>query len=134
LRIAGKNPSKRLQQLCIKYNVDLVANPSKSELDELVNRAQIHLLYTEVSSGIKLKLINCLASSSQVLVNEHMVTGTGLEGLCTIATDAKSFKLHFIGLQNVSLTREAFNERQGILEKHFSTRKNCQLILELINP
>ena len=134
LRIAGKNPSKRLQQWCIKYNVDLVANPSKSELDELVNRAQIHVLYTEVSSGIKLKLINCLASSGQVLVNENMVVGTGLEGLCTIATDAKSFKLHFIGLQNVPLTQEAFNERQDILEKHFSTRKNCQLILELINP
>jgi hypothetical protein len=134
LRIAGKNPSKRLQQFCIKYNVELVANPSKSVLDELVNRAQIHVLYTEVSSGIKLKLINCLASSGQVLANENMVVGTGLEGLCTIATDAKSFKLHFIGLQNVPLTREAFNERQDILEKHFSTRKNCQLILELINP
>ena len=133
VRIAGKNPSKRLQQLCKTLNIDLIANPSKLELDELVNRAQIHLLYTDVSAGIKLKLINCLAGSGQVLVNEKMVKGTGLEALCIVATDADSFKRHFISLQHVPLTQQEFEERQNVLENHFSTHQNCKLIQELIN-
>jgi hypothetical protein len=132
LIIAGKNPSRQLATLCEKAKIQLIANPSKETLDGLVNRAQIHLLYTDVASGVKLKLINCLAGSGQVLVNRKMIEGTGLDALCTIAEDEKSFTQHFLDLCNVPLSEEAFMARQHYLKTHFNTTQNCGIIQELL--
>ena len=133
LIVAGKNPSKRLTKWCNQDGIMLKKNPTSAEMEQLVNGAQLHLLHTNVPSGVKLKLINCLASSGQVLVNEGMVEGTHLDQFCTVATDAKAFKKHFIGLQNKPLTQVEFDRRQQYLHTHFNTKENCKLIAELIS-
>ncbi|MEY3237800.1 MAG: hypothetical protein RI883_1901 [Bacteroidota bacterium] len=132
LIITGKNPSQKLKSLCKKEEIQLIENPDEQTLLQLIQEAQIHVLHTSVPSGIKLKLLSCVHSSGKILVNSHMVAGTSLESFCTIANDAKEFKLHFIGLQTDALTIEEFEERSTFINKHFNNRRNCQIILKLI--
>ncbi len=132
LIIAGKNPSQKLKFLCKKEEIQLIENPDEHSLLHLIQEAQIHVLHTSIPSGIKLKLLSCVHSSGKILVNSNMVAGTSLESFCTIANDAKEFKLHFIGLQTDALTIEEFEERSTFINKHFNNRRNCQLIVKLM--
>jgi len=132
LLIAGKNPSKRLIQLCKKEQIELHANPTKSEMDSLIQEAQIHVLYSTVPSGIKLKLLACLHSSGHILVNEKMKIGKALEQFCVVAADSKAYKMHFLGLLNGSLKEEEYKERERFIEENFNNITNCRIIQKLI--
>jgi hypothetical protein len=84
LYIAGKNPSKRIQETIEKkHRVRLFANPSKEDLQELLKQAKAHLMWTSQSTGVKLKLLHTLTTNGAVVVNSAMVEGTGLNDLCT---------------------------------------------------
>lgn len=133
LVIAGKNPSKKLVQLCQSHEITLIANPSEKQLDQLVQEAHIHVLHTENASGIKLKLLSCLYSSGHLLVNPKMVEGTPLAEYCVIYEDAKDLKMHFLGLRNSSLSRESFEQRKAFIQSHFNNVKNCMLIQNLLS-
>lgn len=132
LIIAGKNPSKRLKAICEKEKIELIANPSENKLYKLIQEAQIHVLYSSVSSGIKLKLLSCVHSSGQILVNDKMVLGTALEDFCKIARDAKEYKIDYIGLQNSPLLLEDFEKRSRFIQQYFNNKTNCSIIQKLI--
>lgn len=132
LIIAGKNPSKRLHVICKKEKIELAANPSENELNRMIQEAQIHVLYTSVPSGVKLKLLSCVHSSGQILLNDKMVVGTALEEFCTIAKDAKEFKIDYLGLQNSPLTKEQFDKRTAFIQRNFNNKLNCSIIQKLI--
>lgn len=134
LRIAGKNPGKKLKLLCKQEEIELISNPSEERLFNLIQEAQIHVLYTSVPSGIKLKLLNCLHSTGHILVNSEMVTGTSIEQFCTVAPDSKSYKRHFIGLQNTMLSEDEFEERADFIFRNFNNKKNCKTIRDLLSP
>jgi hypothetical protein len=132
LVVAGKNPSKRLVAFCEKMNVQVMANPSEKQLNTLVQEAQIHLLHTNVPSGIKLKLLASIHSAGHVLVNSNLVQGSGLAQFCTVADEPKEYRLHFVGLKNHEMTKEEFDQRHAYIMKHFNTTANCRIILRLI--
>jgi hypothetical protein len=131
--IAGKNPSKNLQELCKKNHITLISNPSEEELDLLIQEAQIHVLYTGVPSGIKLKILACVHSSGQILANDKMVSGTSIEEFCTIANDPKHFKIHYLGLQNSAITLNEFQARSKFIQTHFNNQRNCLIISKLLS-
>lgn len=133
LVVAGKNPGKKLKILCEKAGVKLVSNPTERELNKLIQEAQIHVLYSGVSSGIKLKLLHCLHSSGHILLNEKMLGNPAFESFCVVANNPKDYKMHFIGLQNKVLDREEFEQREKFLEKHFDNKVNCKVIIKLID-
>ena len=133
LLIAGKNPSKKLIQLCRTHKVTLIANPSESQLEELIQEAHIHVLHTENASGIKLKLLSCLYSSGHLLVNPKMVQGTPLHEFCVIYEDAKDLKIHFLGLRNSTVSEGEFEKRKAFVQTHFNNVKNCLLIEKLLS-
>ena len=132
LIIAGKNPSKKLQQICQQKGVELHSNPSEQALNELIQQAHIHTLFSAMNTGIKLKLLACLGSSGHVLMNDQLLTGTNLDEFCQLANDEKSYKMHFIGLKNKVVSVETFHARQKVLNEQFSTLENCRLIEELV--
>lgn len=121
-----------MKKICLKEEIQLIENPDEKALFQLIQEAQIHVLYTSVPSGIKLKLLSCIYSSGKILVNNNMVIGTSLESFCTIANDPKEFKLHYIGFMNDALTNEEFEERSVFINKHFNNARNCQLIQKLL--
>lgn len=130
--IAGKSPSRSLKSACQKNDIELVENPSKAEMEKLIQEAQIHTLYTPLQTGIKLKLLNCMVSSGHILANSKMINGTHLEEFCVEANDPKTFKMHFVGLQSVTLEEKDFIKRKTFIDEHFNTKKNCIHILSLL--
>jgi hypothetical protein len=133
LVIAGKRPPKKLALLCQKSGVTLFSNPSEKQMNQLIQEAHIHVLHTENASGIKLKLLSCLCSSGHLLVNPQMVEGTPFAEFCVIAENAKDLKIHFLGLKNVSLSREDYGKRKTFVETNFNNVENCRLIARFLN-
>lgn len=79
LVIAGKNPSRRLDKLAhLCQHTCLVANPSDTELNDLVRLAHINILPSFSDTGIKVKLLHALFEGRHCVVNDAMVNGTGL--------------------------------------------------------
>jgi dihydroorotate dehydrogenase len=62
-----------------------------------------------------------------------MVLGSTREKFCTIAKDAKEFKIDYIGLQNSVLTREEFAQRAQFIHANFNNEQNCSLIQKIIS-
>lgn len=131
--IAGKNPGKRLKDVCKSSGIELIPNPTESQLDQLVQEAQIHLLYTPIPTGIKLKLLACINSSGHLLVNSNMINGLQAKPFFTIADSSKEFKMHFIGMQNSVVSREEFETRSAFIHDNFNNDRNCRKIVELLN-
>ena len=129
--IAGKNPSARLQKMAHKYpHTCFVANPTDSELNDLIKKAQINILpsFNKKSTGIKLKLLHALFEGRHCLVNEQMVMGTGLETACHIAGNADGFASVIMQLYNLPFSNEEVLLRKRILEDQFDNENNTRLL------
>ncbi len=130
--VAGKNPSERFKKKIARYpHIRVVANPSDPELDTLIQNAQINLLHTSQSTGIKLKLIYSLYAGRHCLANSHMVRGTGLDPLCTLADTKESLIQAIDSLMETPFSEEQIRNRKKAL-KDFSNRASAEKILRLM--
>jgi len=132
LVIAGKKPSRRLQKLAgLCQHTCLVANPSETEMTDLVRKAQIHVLpcFNKRSTGIRLKLLHALFEGRHCIVNDTMVAGSGLEDACHIGTTANAFVSIILQLYRQPFTREEIMLRKQLLSTTYNNERNaCQLI------
>lgn len=127
LKIAGKNPSKKLIALTGSHNIELIANPSDEYLQQLLQKTRIHLLTTDQSTGVKLKLLNALQTSGHVLVNPEMVDGTDLNEMCIICSSASEFISKIKEIENYNLDLSVFKNRQITLTSKYNTFDNCRM-------
>ncbi len=133
LVIAGLNPPERLIRLIRRYsNVKIVSNPSDDTIYELIRTAQINVLVTFQTTGLKLKLLNALFSGRFCLVNPEMVAGTELADLCEIGSDAGELKEKLSALMHRSFDGSMLQKRQEKLIKFHSNLKNCDFLLNLL--
>lgn len=127
--IAGKKPSKRLLKMAHLYqHTCLVADPSDTELNDLIRKAHINILpsFNKHMTGMRLKLLHVLFEGRHCLVNEPMVRGTGLEGACHIATTADSFASVIMQLYHQPFTGEEIDLRRRLLGDTYDNEKNCR--------
>ena len=116
LIIAGNNPSVQLQKLVGQLsNVELKDDLSSGAINDLIHQAKINILPTFQSTGIKLKLLAALFNGAHCLVNQHMIEGTGLEGVVHVANSAKEFKTKIAELSLSSPKDDAVKTRKEIL-------------------
>jgi hypothetical protein len=130
--IAGKKPSKRLQKLAhFCQHTCLVADPSESEINDLIRKAHIHVLpcLSKSPTGTRLKLLHALFEGRHCLVNEAMVKGTGLEDTCHIASGAQAFASVIAQLYLHPFGQEEIELRERVLYTQYDNKKN---ILDLI--
>jgi len=86
--VAGKNPSNRLKKILSDCkNCRLVEDPSNEELQKLIREAQINVLPSFNSTGIKIKLLNALFNGRHCVVNAAMGCASETVMLCHIADD-----------------------------------------------
>ena len=131
--IAGKDPSKKLQELAHQHKQTcLVVNPAEKEMQDLIARAQVHVLPSFNNTGIKLKLLNALFNGRHCLVNQAAVEGSGLENYCLIATDARSFKDKIAVLYQQDLTEQEIQQRQGLLQNKYNNDNNAKKLINHI--
>ncbi len=131
--IAGKNPPERLIKLSHKKNnTCIVANPTPNEMEDLIKKAQLHVMPSFTDSGIKLKLINALYNGRHVIANNAMTEGTGLENLCHQANNAALMKYHVFRLFQTPFPQEEINRRKDILSRIFNRDQNTEALIKLL--
>lgn len=130
--VAGKNPSLRFRKRVARFpNIRLVADPTDPELDELISQAQINLLFTRQSTGIKLKLLHALFVGRHCLVNPEMVEGSGLEPLCTVATTGRELELQLHRLMTQPFDELQIRSRKSALQQ-LSNRAGAAKMIRML--
>jgi hypothetical protein len=76
--IAGKAISTRLREYAAKVKtVELITDPSTEELTELIRDAQVHVLPSVNTTGVKLKLLHALFDGRFCITNANGAKGIG---------------------------------------------------------
>ncbi len=131
--IAGMAPSERLRELVAQHDhIRLVENPDEAEMNNLLAKAQVNLLVSSQSSGVKLKLINALFRGRFCIVNDHIVRGTGLAKLCYVRNSAAAMRQTIEALINVPFEPGKIAERRAVLEVEFSNAENAKKLMGLV--
>jgi len=130
--VAGKDPSRRfIKKLGGHANIRLVANPGDLEMAQLIRDAQINLLVTRQTTGMKLKLLHALYAGRHCLVNPDMVYGTGLEDLCTVAAGNEEMLAELDRLMVKPFTLKEIQARKKAL-KEYSNRTSAEKIMRML--
>ncbi|MBK7667941.1 MAG: glycosyltransferase family 1 protein [Sphingobacteriaceae bacterium] len=134
IKIAGLNPPEFLISEVKKHkHIELVANPDDKTMNDLIENAHIHVLYTEQATGLKLKLVNVLHTGRFVICNDKMIEGTGLkanDGL-VICNSSQDFISQTESIMKKDFTSQLITERKSQLDK-FSNQKNMEKLLGLL--
>lgn len=131
--VAGKNPSKRLIELAhMKQHTCIVENPSVAELNDLVQKAQLHILPSFTSSGIKLKLLNAVFNGRYVIANDEMLKGTHLAKACQAANNLTELKYHTFRLFHKKFTDDDIQVKQGLLMEYYNNTEHAKLLMHVL--
>lgn len=133
LVIAGKNPPKSLIRLAHKFaHTCIVANPGDKEMHDLVAKAQIHILPSYNSAGIKLKLLNALYNGKFCLANHDTLNGSSVEELCikfnSVADCVQQIEKYF----QIPFSETEVEKRKALLHQLFNNERNAKRIVELL--
>jgi hypothetical protein len=111
--VAGRQPGKKIERLAELYaHCCLVADPSENEMNDLVRKAQLHVLPSFGCRQPELKLLHSLHEGRHCLVNEAAIADTGLEACCHIATNAHGFKSIILQLLHRPFEEEEIRIRE----------------------
>lgn len=131
--IAGLDPSDHLRSLCDSYShISLRANLEDAEMMDLIRNAQINVLVTEQPTGLKLKLLNALYNGRFCLVNDDMVRGTSLDGLCVVADTSEQFIAEIDRLMDEDFTEEDVEERDDAMKELYQNDKNALFLIRTV--
>lgn len=133
LVIAGKNPSERLLDMAkLDPNINIIANPSDTEMNQLISDAQIHLLPTFQPTGLKLKLLYALFAGRHVIVSPEMVIGSDLNQLCHICRSKEDYRIKIGELMQQPFDEKILTARKEWLANRYSNRENILRIENLL--
>ncbi len=127
LKVVGLNPSSRLKKLANNYsNVEIIDNPDDDKMLDLIQNAQVNILVTFQSTGLKLKLLNTLFNGRHCLVNDKMLVGTGLDNLCSVSNTEKGLKQMVLKLFVSEFKIIDIENRKKLLYDTFSNKRNAE--------
>ena len=133
LKIAGMNPPRHLVKLIAKEpNVELVENPDDDALQELIRNAQINILVTAQSTGLKLKLLNALFNGRYCVVNDKMVEGLDINDLCIVANTADEMKTVVADLMTKPFVEEQVEIRKSRMDAFYNASRTTDKLVELL--
>ena len=133
LVIAGKNPTRELENLVEgQTTICLIANPTNDEMQDLIEKAHINIIPSFNNTGIKIKMVNALFNGRHCLVNESTIDGTGLEDLCYVAEDEKSFRHSVEQLYNQPFGEYDILLRKDVLGQMFNNERNAKQMVKWI--
>lgn len=131
--IAGKRPSPRLQKMIQHYPQGcLVADPTETEMQDIIEKAQVHILPSFNSTGTKLKLLNALFNGRHCLVNKEAIRDSGLEKICHVASTAETFKITLSDIYGRPFSQDDINLRKEVLGEMFSNDKSAKELIQYL--
>jgi glycosyltransferase involved in cell wall biosynthesis len=133
LVIAGKNPPKGLVKLAHKLpHTCIVANPGDKEMSDLISKAQLHILPSYNSAGIKLKLLNALYNGRFCLANNDTLEGSSVESLCIKFNNVAECVMQVEKYFQVPFDECEIEKRKALLQSIFNNESNAQKIIALM--
>ena len=130
--IAGKNPGKRLEKLVREHpSARLIANPAETELNELIQKAHIHVLPVFNATGIKIKLLNALYNGRFVITDDATIKETAISSLCIFANGAHQFREAIIAQSKIPFATADIELRRKVLTAEFDNEKNAIELIRL---
>ena len=131
--IAGLNPPEFLINEVNKHShITLIPNASEHKMNELMENAHIHLLYTNQATGLKLKLLNILYHGRHCLVNSKMVEGTSLGQVCVVEDSADKQMIRIKQLMEIPVDRSEIDRRTTVLRENYSNNVNAGRMFKAI--
>ncbi|MBP6624878.1 MAG: glycosyltransferase [Chitinophagaceae bacterium] len=131
LVIAGKNPADKLMALQGNH-ISVIANPSDEALNTLIAEAQIHVLPSFQTSGLKLKLLHALFLGRFCVSNANMLVGTGLEGAVIVANTAQEFKSSILQYKDRVFEQSDIEHRNTFLQQ-YSNKVNASNFIDMLS-
>ncbi|HRH35460.1 MAG TPA: glycosyltransferase [Catalimonadaceae bacterium] len=129
LVLAGSGWTNNLLKKANKRtNSRVVQNPGEPEMEDLIKNAQVVILPTFQTTGVKLKLLQSLFHGRHILVNPNMLEGTHFHSLChqfRTKVDLNDVLKHLI---NREFTESEIQKREEFL-KNYSDHKSVQVLL-----
>ena len=134
LVIAGKNPSRRLVRLAHRWqHTCIVADPSETEMQDLIRKAQVQVLPARSRTGVKFKLLNGVFCGRHVVTNAAMVEGTKLESACHQTETATGFRSIIMQLYRKPFTEDETELRSGLLQHHYENRAHARQLISWLS-
>ena len=131
--IAGQNPSPRIEKLVHLYqHTCLVANPGAAELDDLIQKAQTHVLPSSISAGTSLRLLHAVSMGRHCICNENAIKDTPLREACYVTESAEGIASLIIELQHRPFGEEEILLRKRILKERFDNQKNTAALTQYL--
>lgn len=134
LILAGLNPGKLLLEKAASFNhIQVQANLPKADMESLIQNAQINILISFNSAGVKLKLLNALYNGRHCIVNQPIIQNTGLENLCHCHDDPEEIIQKIKILMKEEFTAAELLKRESALQNSpFSNLTNAKKTLNII--
>lgn len=133
LKIAGMNPPRYLVKLIEnERNIELIENPEDDVLQDLIRNAQINILVTAQSTGLKLKLLNALFNGRYCVVNDKMVEGLDINDLCIVANTADEMKTVVSDLMTKPFVEEQVEIRKSRMDAFYNPSRATDKLVELL--
>lgn len=133
LVIAGRRPSERLNKLSHRQsNTCLVADPSWQDMQDMIRKAQIHLIPSFNATGVKLKLLNVLFNGRHCVAHPAALEGSGLAPACHSAVSANAFKSLILQLYHQPFGEEEIRLRKQLLESSYDNQLNAKRLIKWI--
>ncbi|HRO17252.1 MAG TPA: glycosyltransferase [Ferruginibacter sp.] len=135
LVVAGHAPNKKLAAFLSQYsNVQLISNPSESEMNELILDAHIQLVPSLNATGVKLKLIHALFMGRHCITNSMATEGMREAGLCNVFTDWDALGALVDQLINTPFTDAHIHARKKLLPEIYDAGKNIRQLITWLFP
>ncbi len=132
LTIAGKDPDKRIAAACVQHNCQLIANPDSATMNDLLRQAQVNVLTTFQTSGVKLKLMAALFGGRHLVVNNHMLHGTGLKAdICPLGNTATELAQLINNIKDTPFTEDEIAHRSAALY-NYTNAINAQKLIQIL--
>lgn len=128
--IAGQNPSARIEKLVHLYqHTCLVANPGEAELDDLIQKAQTHVLPSSVSAGTSLRLLHAVSMGRHCICNANALRDSPLKEACYRTETAAGIASLITQLQYRPFGEEEIEIRERLLQETFDNQKNTTTLI-----
>ena len=101
---------------------------SMEKMNQLIQDAHLHCLYSEQATGLKLKLLNVLFRGRFILLNNKMIAGSSIDAASVITEDNLSNWGSIIENQ----MQQAFLEEDLIIRRNSIHVHNDEIKAELL--
>ncbi|MFM7646328.1 MAG: glycosyltransferase [Sphingomonadales bacterium] len=131
--IAGQHPSAKIEKLVHLYqHTCLVADPGESELNDLIQKAQTHVLLSSVSAGTNIRVLHALSMGRHCICNSNAVQESPLKEACYLTESASGVASLIMQLQHRLFGEEEILLRKRLIQDTFDTKKNTKTLIQYL--